>query len=63
MKKNVFVYKYTNIHTLSELGDLSNLIGSSNVKSPLQIAPFCLQVTTQPKSISTLKIFIAETSF
>ena len=29
MKKNLFcVYKYTNINTLSDLGDLCNLIGS-----------------------------------
>ena len=31
MKENFLVYKYTNIYKLSDLGDLSNLIGSSNV--------------------------------
>ena len=28
MRKTFFVYKYTNIYTLSDLGDLCNLIGS-----------------------------------
>ena len=28
MRKTFFVYKYTNIYTLSDLGDLSNPIGS-----------------------------------
>ena len=28
MRKTFFVYKYSNIYTLSDLGDLCNLIGS-----------------------------------
>ena len=28
MRKTFFVYKYMNIYTLSDLGDLCNLIGS-----------------------------------
>ena len=28
MRKTFFVYKYTNIYTLTDLGDLCNLIGS-----------------------------------